>query len=99
MTPSVVHGKLNVRIFVEERNGEMAWVPYKTLIAYTIKSRPMISCLWEPIYCRQEFASKTEAIEDAKRQAWIRIMELFGHFEEADIQWDMIDARSGRDHT
>jgi hypothetical protein len=59
------HRKLRVRIFVEERNGGMDWVPYKTLIGYNVANRPILGRLWEAVYCVKEFASKAEALEEA----------------------------------
>ena len=92
MTPNL-HEKLRVRISIEERNDGMVWVPYKTLIGYTIRSRPAIGRLWEQIYGSEEFASKTDAVEKARGEAEVRIMELFGHVEEADTQWEVIHER------
>ncbi|HJU05303.1 MAG TPA: hypothetical protein VJ692_09110 [Nitrospiraceae bacterium] len=82
-----MHRKLRVRIFVAERNEGMVWVPYKTLI------RPNGSRIGEPVYCVEEFASKTEAVEEAERRAWIRILERVGHVEEAEIAWEVIHER------
>jgi hypothetical protein len=84
-----MHRKRRVRIFVEERNDGMVWVPYKTLIGYTIRNRPIIGRLWEQVYCAEEFASKAEAVAEAKRLAEIRIMEMFGHVDEAEIEWEV----------
>ena len=89
MIPNV-QKKLRVRIFIGERNRGMVWVPYKTLIGYTIRNRPIIGRLWETIYASDEFASKTEAIEKAKGEAGVRIMELFGHVNGADTEWEVI---------
>ena len=89
MTP-YVQKKLRIRIFVEERNRGMVWVPYKTLIGYRIRNRPIIGRLWETIYASDEFASKTEAVEKAKGEAGVRIMELFGHVKDADTEWEVI---------
>jgi hypothetical protein len=87
------HRKRRVRIFVEERNDGMVWVPYKTLIGYTIRNRPIIGRLWEQVYCAEEFASKAEAVAEAKRLAEIRIMELFGYVEEAENVWEVVHER------
>ena len=92
MTPNL-HGKLRVRIFVEEWNDGMVWVPYKTLIGYRIRNRPIIGRLWETIYASDEFASKTDAVEKAKNEAGVRIMELFGHVKDADTEWEVIHER------
>ena len=94
MTPNL-HGKLRVRIFVEEWNDGMVWVPYKTLIGYRIRNRPIIGRLWETIYASDEFASKTEAVEKAKNEAGVRIMELFGHVKDADISPSMCRSSTG----
>jgi hypothetical protein len=56
------HRKLRVRIFVEERNEGMDWVPYKTLIGYNVANRPTLGRLWEAVYYVKEFASKAEAL-------------------------------------
>jgi hypothetical protein len=93
MTSKNKHRKLRVRIFVEERNEGMDWVPYKTLIGYNVANRPILGRLWEAVYCVKEFASKAEALEEAIRLAWIRILELFGHVEEAETAWEVIHER------
>jgi len=92
MTPNT-HRKLRVRIFIEERHDGMGWVPYKTLIGYNIMSSPTFGRLWEPVYCVKECASKAEALEAATRRAWIRILEVFGHVEEAETAWEVIHER------
>jgi hypothetical protein len=85
--------RLQVRTFVDERNDGMVWVPYKTLIGYNIPNRPIIGRLWEDMSCIEEFASKDEAVKEAKRQAWVRILELFGHVEQAEVEWEVIHNR------
>jgi hypothetical protein len=92
MTPNMDR-KLRVRIFIEERNDGMVWVPYKTLIGYNITNRPTFGRLWKPVYCVEEFASKMDALEEAMRRGRIRILELFGHVEEAEIAWEVIHER------
>ena len=87
------HRKFRVRMFVEERNGGMDWVPYKTLIGYNVANRPILGRLCEAVYCVKEFASKAEALEEAIRLAWIKILELFGHVEEAETAWEVIHER------
>jgi hypothetical protein len=85
--------KIRVRIFVEERNDGMVWVPYKTLIGHTIRSRAIIGCQEEQVHCFEEFKTKTEAVEAAKRLAWIRLMELFGDIDEVETAWDVVHER------
>lgn len=85
--------KIRVRIFVEERNGGMVWVPYKTLIGHTIKGRTIIGRLGEQVHCFEEFETKTEAVEVAKRLAWIRLMEWFGDVDELEIEWEVVHER------
>ncbi|WP_447980765.1 hypothetical protein [Candidatus Nitrospira bockiana] len=85
--------KVRVRIFVEERSHGTVWVPYKTLIGYTMRNRPIIGRLWEQEYCVDEFGSKVEAVGEAKRRARSRIMELLGHTDVADTEWDVIHER------
>jgi hypothetical protein len=82
--------KIRVRIFVEERNDGMVWVPYKTLIGHTIKGRSIISRQGEQVHCFEEFETKTEAVEAAKRRAWIRLMELFGDVDEVETAWEVV---------
>ena len=45
------------------------------------------------MYCIEEFGSKAEAVKEAKRRAWIRILELFGYVEQADIEWQVLHKR------
>jgi hypothetical protein len=71
----------------------MDWVPYKTLIGYNVANRPTLGRLWEAVYCVKEFASKAEALEQAISLAGIRILELFGHVEEAENAWEVIHER------
>jgi hypothetical protein len=85
--------KIRVRIFVEERNDGMVWVPYKTLIGHTIKGRSIISRQGEQVHCFEEFETKTEAVEAAKRRAWIRLMELFGDVDEVETAWEVVHER------
>ena len=85
--------KIRIRVFVEERNHGTVWVPYKTLIGYTIPNRPIIGRLWEQLYGSDELPSRTEAIEEARRQAWIRIFELFGPVENTNLEWEVIHER------
>jgi hypothetical protein len=82
--------KIRVRIFVEERNDGMVWVPYKTLIGHTISGRAISGCLGEQVHCFEEFETKTEAVETAKRLAWIRLMELFGDVDELATAWEVV---------
>jgi hypothetical protein len=82
--------KIRVRIFVEERNLGRVWVPYKTLIGYTIPNRPILGRLWEQLYGFEEFPSRTEAIEAARRRAWVKILELFGHVDNTIVEWEVI---------
>src|SRR5690242_5368638 len=89
MTPSVDE-KVRVRLFVEERNEGMVCVPYKTLIGYTMRNRPIIGRLSEQISGSEEIASKAAAVEKAGGESESRIMELFGHVEEADTEWEVI---------
>jgi hypothetical protein len=85
--------KIRIRVFVEERNHGMVWVPYKTLIGYTLPNRPIIGRLWEQLYGSDELPSRTEAIEKARRQACVRILELFGPVENANLEWEVIHER------
>ena len=80
--------KLRVRIFVEERNDGMVWVPYKTLIGHRIRGRAIIGFPGEQVHRFEEFETKTDAVEAAKRRAWIRLMELFGDIDEVEIAWE-----------
>ena len=84
--------KARVRIFVEERNDGMVWVPYKTLIGHTI-SRAIIGFPGEQVHRLEEFETKTDAVEAAKRRAWIRLMELFGDIDEVEIAWEVVHER------
>jgi hypothetical protein len=68
----------------------MVWVPYKTLIGHTIKGRSIISRQGEQVHCFEEFETKTEAVEAAKRRAWIRLMELFGDVDEVETAWEVV---------
>ncbi|MGH7233132.1 MAG: hypothetical protein ACREJU_17505 [Nitrospiraceae bacterium] len=88
-----MHKKLRVRIYVAERNDGMVWVPYKTLIGHTIRGRAIIGRPWEQVHCFEEFETKTDAVEAAKRRAWIRLMELFGHVDEVETAWDVVHER------
>jgi hypothetical protein len=85
--------RIRIRVFVEERNFGKVWVPYKTLIGYTIPNRPILGRLWEQLYGFDEFPSRTEAVEQARRQAWIRILELFGPVENTTLEWEVIHER------
>lgn len=80
-----MHRRLKVRIYGEERN-ERVWVPYKTLIGYNIRNCPIIGRVWDQVYCVKEFASKSQAIEETKRQARMRILDLFGNAEESEAE-------------
>lgn len=85
--------KIRVRIFVEERNDGMVWVPYKTLIGHTIRGREIIGRLGEQVHCFEEFETQAEAVEAAKRLAWIRLMELFGDVDEVETAWEVVHER------
>ena len=81
--------KLRVRIFVAERNDGMVWMPYKALIGHTTRGRAIIGRPGAQVHCFEEFETKTNAVEAAKSRARIRIMEMFGHVEEAEIEWEV----------
>jgi len=85
--------KVHIRITLKDRNQGRAWVPYETLIGHTIRNRPIIGRLWQHVACTEEFASKGEAIAEATRRARMRILELFGHVEESDMEWEVIHDR------
>ena len=85
--------KLRIRVFVEERSHGTVWVPYKTLIGYTIPNRPIIGRVWEQLYGCEEFSTRIEAVEQAERQARIRIFELFGPQENTSLEWEVIHER------
>ena len=85
-----IHKRILIRIFVEERKLGKVWVPYKTLIGYTIPNRPILGRLWEQLYGFDEFPSRPEAIEAARRRAWIRVLELFGPVENTILEWEVI---------
>jgi hypothetical protein len=85
--------KLRGRIFVEERNDGMVWVPYKTLISHTIRGRAIIGFPGEQVHRFEEFETKTDAVEAAKRRAWIRLVELFGEIDEVEIAWEVVHER------
>jgi hypothetical protein len=80
-------------MFVEERNDGMVWVPYKTLIGHTGRGREIISRLGEQVHCFEEFETKAEAVEVAKRLAWIRLRDLFGDVDEVETAWEVVHER------
>ena len=81
--------KLRVRIFVAERNGGMAWMPYKALIGHTTRGRAIIGRPGAQVHCFEVFETKMDAVAEMKRRASIRIMEMFGHVDEAEIEWEV----------
>jgi hypothetical protein len=85
--------KLRVRIFVAEGNNGLVWVPYKTLIGQAIIGRALIGHPWVQMHCSEEFETKTDAVEAAKRRAWIRLTDLFGPVDEIETVWEVIHER------
>ena len=77
------------QIFIEERDGGSVWVPYKTLIGYRLGNRVFIRSYGEQLYCDQEFASKDEAIDQAKTNAWETVRLKFHCVDKEDIDWDV----------
>ena len=45
------------------------------------------------MHCFEEFETKAEAVEAAKRLAWIRLMELFGDVDEVETAWEVVHER------
>ena len=77
------------QIFIEERDGGAVWVPYKTLIGYRLGNRVFIRSYGEQLYSDQEFASKDEAIDQAKTNAWETVRLKFHGVDKEDIDWDV----------
>ena len=85
-----MHGKnLIGRIYIEERPGGTAWVPYKTLIGYGIGNRVLIASHGEQFYMQEEYHSADAAIEAAKTRSTAIIKEKFGDI--AHVQWDVVE--------